>query len=368
MYSEGSRNRHLLKDEGYDDASGTEIIAATAEELFQLCGQQSMTTSSYGTTAHHYFTAPVQSLGAAVAQGLGGNSWKRTFIIDQQLNAEINAQPFMSVWIGGENTQTQAHYDVLDNIFVQAYGTKTFKFWPIQEFVRLKVFPDIHPRARKSQLSQLSDTFPESALEITLEAGEGLYIPAFYFHHVRAIKGISISLNCFSSCSLNLCGSRILSFPFPFANISNLDDLNRDSNSDSNISFDAVHRLADVLEFVINDIKHTLVPASQIISPAHFIESVVLSRFLLLKSNHTTSAMPVNGSDILFSARIRANITDDQLSALQQLSILFKELHTVASATRPSEDVNGLITCILSHLTEKFALEICRKPYQVLFD
>jgi len=89
----------------------------------------------------------------------------------------------------------------------------------------LHVFPDNHPKARKSQVdfdydaskhSNSDDTInrfphyyqniPQPALDVTLQPGDALQIPAFWFHHVENGysnsnmngKEASVSLNCFS--------------------------------------------------------------------------------------------------------------------------------------------------------------------------
>ena len=55
-----------------------------------------------------------------------------------------------SIWMGGLGTCTQAHYDVLDNIFIQLHGEKQFHLWPPSDIMSLHFFPDAHSRSRKS--------------------------------------------------------------------------------------------------------------------------------------------------------------------------------------------------------------------------
>ena len=99
----------------------------------------------------------------------------------------------------------QAHYDVADNTFVQLCGTKEFLVYPPSAAANLHVFPDAHPRARKSQVCVARPDFAHHPGAATLPAptrfvlspGEALFIPAFHFHHVVS-QTPCVSLNVFA--------------------------------------------------------------------------------------------------------------------------------------------------------------------------
>lgn len=131
---------------------------------------------------------------------------------------------------GTSNSGTQCHYDVANNIIVQLHGTKRIRCYPPSMGVyNLHVFPDNHPKARKSQVdfdydvSKHSNSddminrfphyyqnIPKPTLDVTLQPGDALQIPAFWFHHVEngysnnnmngegSHKTPSVSLNSFS--------------------------------------------------------------------------------------------------------------------------------------------------------------------------
>lgn len=125
--------------------------------------------------------------------------------------------------MGGANTGTQCHYDVYDNTFVQLHGRKTFTCFPPTQHFNLHVFPDAHPRARKSQVN--FDTpdparFPlfaqrKHGLTFDLGPGDTLVIPAFWFHHVEA-KDVSVSMNIFCESPSRSLADKIFGHVIPF--------------------------------------------------------------------------------------------------------------------------------------------------------
>jgi hypothetical protein len=103
-----------------------------------------------------------------------------------------------SLWMGSSGSATQAHYDVADNIIVQLHGHKRVRLYPPSAACALHVFPDAHPKARKSQVDfddpDVMGSFPFFAdvvgeddpfLDVVLQPGDSLRIPAFWFHHLE---------------------------------------------------------------------------------------------------------------------------------------------------------------------------------------
>ena len=74
----------------------------------------------------------------------------------------------------------------------KAFGHKRFRLWPPGAHFAMHVWPDAHPRARKSRLADLdaavaAGALPPPALDLVLGPGDALFVPAFWFHHVTVV-------------------------------------------------------------------------------------------------------------------------------------------------------------------------------------
>jgi hypothetical protein len=162
MYEEHRDARYHAK---LRDASGaTEVIAMAAPDFFGtvLQPKPQPTTERW---LYHYWTSPIADVAPDLLQRLPG--WERLHRLppaaaacqEKQQEAAAAAAVEMpidprgpSLWVGSEGSGTQAHYDVADNVIVQLHGTKRVRCYPPSAHEALHVFPDAHPRARKSQL------------------------------------------------------------------------------------------------------------------------------------------------------------------------------------------------------------------------
>lgn len=90
------------------------------------------------------------------------------------------------------------HFDVLDNLLIQLQGKKIIKLWPPSDD------PYLYVTGSSSEVVDVDNpdlkTYPlyarSQCTEITLEAGQVLYIPALWFHNV-ATECFSVSVNAF---------------------------------------------------------------------------------------------------------------------------------------------------------------------------
>jgi len=114
------------------------------------------------------------------------------------------------VWIACDNVTAAAHYDAVHNFFFQIYGEKSFVLFPPSAFAGMHMHPTSHPSWTQSQVADLMavdiERFPffpliDRAYTVTLQPGEMLYLPPFWFHRVKAL-GVSISLALWSDSSV----------------------------------------------------------------------------------------------------------------------------------------------------------------------
>ncbi|KAJ1622535.1 hypothetical protein T492DRAFT_846229 [Pavlovales sp. CCMP2436] len=105
-----------------------------------------------------------------------------------------------SLWLSSLGSVTVTHYDCSANILVQLLGEKRVWLWPPGAAAALFVFPDSHPRARKSRVDVASQArqqasprspgssdamFAAQGYSVLLRPGDALFIPPFYFHRVQ---------------------------------------------------------------------------------------------------------------------------------------------------------------------------------------
>jgi len=228
MYAEAGQPDRLADD--LRKVSATELVSLPIWDFFKECSAQRVSSISSCSTVsksqqsahqppYHYYTARVADILEAPPPG-----WE-THVLDTFPDRRGTNMPptqlgYCSVWLGGVGSATQAHYDVMHNVFVQAHGFKRFRLWPPSAHVAMAVFPDAHPRARKSRLdfeaidkveitsadgvanpslevlqeddrlevstTALPPLLPPS-LDIVLGPGQALYIPPFWFHHVEVV-------------------------------------------------------------------------------------------------------------------------------------------------------------------------------------
>ena len=103
----------------------------------------------------------------------------------------------VNMWSGTDNVTTPLHYDVTHNFYVQVKGRKRFILFAPKDYNNIYLYPRIHPSTR---MSQVASSFPNVDLEkfpkfenaqpyeVVLEAGDVLFIPAYWFHMPTALE------------------------------------------------------------------------------------------------------------------------------------------------------------------------------------
>lgn len=109
------------------------------------------------------------------------------------------------LWIGGE-TSVAPHFDLSDNIACVAAGRRRFTLFPPEQVSNLYVGPLEHTVAGQPiSLVDVDtpdfDRFPRFALALeaaqtaVLEPGDAVYIPALWWHAVRALEPVNALVN-----------------------------------------------------------------------------------------------------------------------------------------------------------------------------
>ncbi len=122
---------------------------------------------------------------------------------------EENSLGFLDVvprlWIGNR-TRVATHFDVADNIAVVAAGRRRFMLFPPEQVGNLYVGPlDFtlagQPVSLADPLQPDYERYPKfgeamaKAQTVELEAGDGIYIPSPWWHHVEALSPVNVLVN-----------------------------------------------------------------------------------------------------------------------------------------------------------------------------
>lgn len=116
--------------------------------------------------------------------------------IDESFFDRTRRESYHSFWFGPRGTKTPLHHDTTNILFFQIYGQK-----------RIRLISPLHTellvqlRNFYSQVDcdgtppALLDQFPSVSIkEVVLEPGDGLFLPAGWWHQVRALS-VSINLS-----------------------------------------------------------------------------------------------------------------------------------------------------------------------------
>lgn len=114
-------------------------------------------------------------------------------------------QPYVSIWLGNQ-TRIAAHYDLPDNIACVAAGRRRFTLFPPEQLRNLYIGPlDFTPAGQAISLVDFHRPdlarFPrfatalENAQSAELAAGDAIFIPSMWWHHVEALDPFNILVN-----------------------------------------------------------------------------------------------------------------------------------------------------------------------------
>jgi hypothetical protein len=167
VHSDSERAADLLED--------TAASGQFSNELSQVPLQDFVANMS--SAGYHRLTGMLNSGGSL-------NHFESAVQPFDDLIVGLPNETVLSFWMGSANTTTHTHYDVDHNFFVQLFGRKRFTIFAPSESANLYLFPEMHPRARKSQVTLEhpdESRFPRfrhaQRLSVIVEHGDVLYIP-----------------------------------------------------------------------------------------------------------------------------------------------------------------------------------------------
>lgn len=111
------------------------------------------------------------------------------------------------LFVGMQGAETPLHFDERENLFFQVRGLKEIVVFPFVDYSKLYPFPTTHPCDRQSMVgSPLEadlDAFPKfrhaSGHYATLQAGDLLYLPYGWWHWLRNLDNMAISVSFWST-------------------------------------------------------------------------------------------------------------------------------------------------------------------------
>ncbi len=126
--------------------------------------------------------------------------------LDQANRVDLGDRtPLASIWIG-TRTRIAAHNDTPDNLACVAVGRRRFTLFPRDQFRNLYLGPvDNTPAGRTVSMVDFHrpdlDAHPRFADALAhaqiaeLDAGDALYIPAMWWHHVEGLAAFNVLVN-----------------------------------------------------------------------------------------------------------------------------------------------------------------------------
>lgn len=103
------------------------------------------------------------------------------------------------VWLGTANTVSILHHDMSPNLFAQVHGEKRFILYSPDQVASL--YPQSGKQSHVSAVDPLRPdlaSYPRfadaRAMPVTVAAGQILYMPAFWWHHVTSLS-VSLSVS-----------------------------------------------------------------------------------------------------------------------------------------------------------------------------
>ncbi|HSG59968.1 MAG TPA: cupin-like domain-containing protein [Pseudomonadales bacterium] len=117
----------------------------------------------------------------------------------------VPGMPLVNFWMGNKTT-VSAHYDFPHNVACVVRGRRRFTFFPTSQIDNLYVGPiDRTPSGQPISLVNFDqpdfEAFPlftealKHAQTVVLEAGDAIFIPSMWWHHVKSLSSCNMLVN-----------------------------------------------------------------------------------------------------------------------------------------------------------------------------
>lgn len=127
------------------------------------------------------------------------------FRAENDLEAFAARDPLVNIWIGNR-ARIPAHFDLPDNLACIAAGRRRFTLFPPEQLPNLYIGPfDLTPAGQAISLVDFArpdlEKYPkfaaamEQAHVAELEAGDALFVPSMWWHHVEAQDSFNVLVN-----------------------------------------------------------------------------------------------------------------------------------------------------------------------------
>lgn len=389
MYEEHRADVHAK----LPDAQGaTEVLAMDAADFFGSTALTARQTGSEAPGAYYYWTSPIADVAPDLLARIPDWQKLHTSVCGDEASPSTSSARRKlpidprgpSLWVGSAGSCTQAHYDVADNIIVQLHGTKRVRCYPPSAHEALHVFPDAHPRARKSQVDfDFPDLnrFPnfESIgcpyLDVTLRAGDSLSIPAFWFHHLEnGSSGSSsadssrwsepsVSLNIFALSEAMMAAQAIFREGRPLEG-DGAGETATVGGVQANLASStfAAAALQCLVSGLINGLKLPASTQSELRTfetPSNFVARLVKSRYAPLHQVRRRYLYDANVASDVLSSKEKAIAAQ----CVERLLLHFEQLRTI---TDGDDDANAnslaIVEIVAMHLLELWATALRGAP------
>ena len=117
----------------------------------------------------------------------------------------LSDKPLYSLWLSN-HSRVSAHYDVTDNVACVLHGARDFTLFAPDQLENLYIGPlDFNPAGQSCSLVDFHNPdlnkYPkfskamDNALWSTLNAGDAIFIPSMWWHHIEATASMNLMVN-----------------------------------------------------------------------------------------------------------------------------------------------------------------------------